>query len=253
MIVALALTAMATASCEKDLPTYADPEGRLNFYTKINADTLQSYSFAYHDEMQKDTVWVRMETMGRMADHDRYFELQQVPTGKDDAVAGTHYVSFDDPGIRQLLVVKADSINAYVPVVVLRDASLKEKTYTLKFEVRETDAFKKGYSRLQRKYVEITDRLVKPSNWNGLCDYYFGTYGPVRHQFMMQATGRKWDEAYLKELGIEDFTADQAYLSFLTSKLAKALEAENARREAIGQQPLTEDDGTIISFSVGGY
>lgn len=253
LMVAAVLAAVTLASCEQDLPLYSDPDARLNFYNEYTKDTLVSYSFAYHNDKQTDTIWVKMRTIGQMADYDRHFELQQVTTGEDDAAPGVQYVGFDDPDMKKWLVVKADSIYATFPIVVKRDASLKQKTYMLKFELKENDTFKRGYSNRRYKYISLTDRLIKPSNWNGWCDHYFGQYGPVKHNFMMEVTGNKWDEDYLNELGIGNFTADQAYLAYITSKLSTALEKENARRESLGMGPLAEDDGTIIEFTIGGF
>lgn len=251
-IVFLAFAALLTA-CEQDLPTYSDTTGRLYFKHTYFKDSLTSYSFAYHDDVPFDTVWVTVQNLGFIVDHDRSFELQQVMTGTDDAVAGQHYVSFDDAEYKKHLVIKADSSTAKIPVVLLRDASLKTTTVTLKFTIKENAEFKVGFKKEAYHYIQITDRLAKPSNWGGLCDHYFGKYGTVKHQFMIRTTGNKWDEAYITEQQFDSYSVDQAYMSFISSKLSAALIKENAEREAQGLPPLAEDDGTLVDFTIGGY
>ncbi len=248
----LAVIALLSA-CEQDLPVYSDTTGRLYFKNTYRSDTLTSYSFAYHGDVTSDTVWLTLQNLGFIANHDRAFELQQVMTGKDDAVAGKHYVSFDDAEYKKLLVIKADSTTARIPVVMLRDASLKTNTMTLKFTIKENADFKSGFKSEMYHYIQITDRLSKPNNWGALCNHYFGTYGPVRHQFMIKVTGDKWDEEYISEKQFDSYSVDQAYMSFICSKLAAALKVENAERAAQGLSPLAEEDGTLINFAVGGY
>ena len=163
----MAATALFCASCEQDLPVWEDQTARLNFYNENKADTLTSYCFVYHNEVPQDTIWMRVTTMGFPADHDRQFELVQVTTGDNDAEAGKHYVGFDNAELRKHYVIKADSVGAFFPVVVLRHDSEADKVYNLKFTIKDNDEFKVGYQDFLYKYVAITDMLVKPSNWGG--------------------------------------------------------------------------------------
>ena len=93
----------------------------------------------------------------------------------------------------------------------------------------------------------------EPSYWNynyGDEDYawgfwnYFGTYGIVKHQFLIEQNGEKWDDDYIKSL----MDGDSAYLTFLAQKMAQRLEEVNAERAAQGEGPLCEADGTPVSF-----
>lgn len=238
------MAAAIFSSCEKDLPLYSDSQARLNFYYEGNrtSDSLVSYSFSYHGSVQEDTIWFEVLTMGFPADYDRAFELEQVD---GDAVAGTHYVSFDDATIKEkFFKVKANATSAKVPVVVLRDASLKEKQVKLVVKIKDNGIFAPGYDETNYKIVRITDKLSKPDAWGGAMDAYYGQYGLVKHQFMIDATGEMWDDDY-----INGFINDFGYASYLGSKLRVALDEENARRATQGLPPLAEADGTPI---VGG-
>lgn len=249
LFITAALAGLLTTSCEQDLPVWEDHTARLNFYNESKTDTLQSYCFVYHNEVPQDTVWMRVTTMGFPADHDRTFELQQVMTGEDDAVAGTHYVAFDNAELRKHYVIKADSVGAYFPVVVLRHETEADKVFTLKFTIKDNDEFKVGYNDLLYKYVTITDMLVKPSNWTGLMNYMFGQYGTEKHKFMIKVSGNLWDEEYIAANKFNNYSqADQNYMFYLSTMFQEALDKENAERAARGEGPLTEANGSIVFF-----
>lgn len=244
-------TVCLLSACEQDLPLYDDETARLNFvYENVNrTDTISNYSFVYHKQVEQDTVWFEVETMGFLSDKDRYCTIYQEPTGNNDAEAGVHYVSFDDPTYKKLLVIPADSVNAKIPVIVLNDESLKEKVVTLKIRIGTGEDFAQGFKDATTKILYITNKLQKPELWSSLFDWYFGDYGTVKHQFMIDVTGKDWDDEYITEQGLDDmYTADQNYMMYLQSVFSKALAEENAKRLAQGLSYLAEEDGTIVSF-----
>lgn len=83
------------SSCEKDLPVYETPDCWLNFvyYSSYDGSVLgteevtdemryASYSFVYvGEEVEVDTVWFEISTMGFVSDEDRPLELEQIQTG----------------------------------------------------------------------------------------------------------------------------------------------------------------------------
>ncbi|MGN0282931.1 MAG: DUF4843 domain-containing protein [Prevotella sp.] len=251
IFIMMALAALFVTSCEKELPVWEDQTARLNFYNERSADTLSSYCFVYHNEVPSDTIWMRVTTMGFPSSRDRQFELQQVATGENDAVAGTHYVAFDNAELRKHYVIKADSVGAYFPVVVLRHDSEADKIYTLKFTIKDNDEFKVGFHDFLYKYVTITDMLVKPANWGGLMNWMFGQYGTEKHKFMMKVSGELWDETYIQENNFHSSSlADQNYMFYLSNWFQLELDKENVEREARGEGPLCEANGTIVYFQI---
>lgn len=245
-------------SCEKDLPVYSSSDGMLNFayeYTDSRDSTL-NYSFVYaENDVTEDTVWFEVTTMGFPQPRDRYYEVEQVLTGDNDAVPGKHYVDFNDASYKRLLCVPANAIKARMPIVVLRDASLKNGTVTLKVAIKPGLDFKSGYIGYQFKRLTITDQLTRPNLWTkgSLCQYYFGEWSLTRHQFMIDVTGYRWDDDFLgNSLAIDDYSlCDQQYLTYLANILQKAVDEENARREALGEGPLTDENGQLINFPMG--
>ena len=47
----------------------------------------------------------------------------------------------------------------------------------------------------QWRKLYLSDVLLRPTRWS---DGYFGTYSKVKHRFMMEQTGLKWDDEYLE-------------------------------------------------------
>lgn len=231
------------ASCEQDLPTYSDPQARLNFDYTQNTGGRFNYSFVFSNGKQRDTVWIQLNTMGRLSGEDRPFELQQIETGDHDAVPGKHYVSFDDEGVKKYMVIKANENSARVPVIVLRDASLDDATYNLNIAIKPNSVFQSGYFAQSSMTVTITNELTKPTAWKGAMNYYFGQWGKVKHQFMIDVTGKKWDDTFISET-VSNFDLVNYYIN----RLDKALAAENQRRAAAGLPYLQEADGTLVAF-----
>ena len=93
------------------------------------------------------------------------------------------------------------------------------------------------------KEITFTDMLTKPDAWGAAMNWYFGEYGKVKHQFMIDVTGEKWDDDY-----INSFINDYGYVTYLKSKLRTALDEENARRRAAGLGDLCEENGMLINW-----
>ena len=231
------------AGCEQDLPTYDDSQARLNFDYTQYASGRVNYSFVFNSSKQRDTVWIQLNTMGFLSDEDRPFELQQIESGDHDAVPGKHYVAFDDENVKKYMFVPAHQNYARVPIIVLRDASLDDATYTLNIAIKPSDIFQKGYFAQSSMTVNITNQLSKPTSWTGGMNHYFGQWGPVKHQFMIDVTGKKWDDAFITSV-----QGDFDMVNYYINKLDKALDAENQRRKAAGLPYLQEADGTLVAF-----
>lgn len=266
---AVCATVVLTA-CEKDLELYSDPTCRLNFYY-ADAPLVQNfqdemrrtnYSFVYAGEgVTRDTLWLEVESMGFVADHDRAITLEQVDTaGVTLAQAGKHYVAFDDPSIAPYYVMPAHKARTKLPVVLLCDESLSEQSVVLKLRIKANENFQPGYEVFQSRVIEFTNRLSMPTNWEkgypipgmeayfpmygNYLYYYIGRWGQVKHQFLIDQTGQKWDDDYIEGL----MTGDSSYLTYIAQKLASVLAEVNADRQARGLDVLREADGTEVSL-----
>ncbi|MDR0544891.1 MAG: DUF4843 domain-containing protein [Odoribacteraceae bacterium] len=248
----LFVAALLLSSCEKELELYSAGAG-LNFYYAAPGDTLASYSFIYGSPTAvQDTVWLELETIGVPADRDRPVTIEQALTGSNDAQPGAHYIPFDDASLRDAYVVTAGQTRARVPVIVKRDASLQTRQVTLLARIKPNEEFPLVNPGRNRVKILFSDQLEKPESWNASAYLFpFGAYGPVKHRFMIEQTGEKWDNDYfINVLGIVkdnpyyNSNYDNAYCDYLLGVLRRLLEEYNAGRP----EPLKEADGTPVSF-----
>ncbi|MDR2130057.1 MAG: DUF4843 domain-containing protein [Odoribacteraceae bacterium] len=243
-------------SCEKELEVYHAGAG-LNFYYATPGDTLVSYSFVYGPATTtRDTVWLEVETIGRLSNTERPVVIEQLLTGTGDALPGVHYVPFDDASLRAAYTVPARQARARVPVILKRDASLQAQQVTLLARVAPTGEFPLINPGRNRVKILFSDQIEKPASWNESAYLFpFGVYGPAKHRFMIEQTGEKWDDAYFnnvlgltKEAPYYNQNYDNAYCDYLVGVLRRALQAHNAERQARGEDVLKEADDTPVSF-----
>jgi len=236
-------------SCKEEYYLYNDIK-RLQFGPDISriytpsynlADSLKSYTFYYENSTkQQDTLFFDIYAIGGVSNTDRSFKLEQVTVpGAENAVAGKHYKAFNDASLTSKYVIKAGAVHAKVPVVMLRDASLKTTTVTLKFQIAQNENFSAGeISNIWRKAV-FTDRLSQPTAWNAsMSQYYFGKYSVVKHSFFIEKTGQKWDNDFIVSI-----TADYALLSYWKGVAKLALIEYNAQHPG---NPITDEFGELV-------
>ncbi|HBB07780.1 MAG TPA: hypothetical protein DCZ73_08475 [Bacteroides sp.] len=236
-------------SCEKDLPVYDYEECGLMFEYQYARDSTYSYSFAFGpSDVTVDTVELDVALLGNVVDYDRVISLRQIPTGNNDAQAGVHYVPFDDPSLVSKYVLPANATSAVIPVVLLRDASLQEADHMLKVTFQSNDDFSFVSKEQSYRNIVIADQLIKPNNWDSYCRHFFGTYGKVKHQFMIDETGFRWDNEYVDTDILGYLSNDQNVLFGLQAQLQNALEEYNATHE----EPLREGeeyDYVLVDFN----
>ncbi|MDD2425909.1 MAG: DUF4843 domain-containing protein [Bacteroidales bacterium] len=248
----------ALSSCEKELEVYNAGEG-LNFLYENAGDTIRNYSFVYvSSTLVQDTIWLNVETIGPLSDKDRSFEFEQIQTGSGDAVSGTHYIPFNDTGLKNFYVIPSGKSKASVPVVLKRDVSLKTTVINLAIRIKSNETFKLFNPDRNRMTIVYTDQLSQPSCWAHYCTTYFGEYGPVKHQWLIEQTKNKWDDDYLSNvLGFTSSTVsqngtnsnyDSGYCDYLSQALTVRLDAYNADRISRGLDVLKEADGRVVSF-----
>jgi hypothetical protein len=204
------------------------------------ADTTKSYTFFYESAVkQQDTLFFDIYAIGGVSDKDRSFKLEQVAVpGAENAVAGKHYKAFNDASLASKYLIKAGTVNAKVPVVMLRDASLKTTTVTLKFQIVENENFSTGEpSNIWRKAI-FTDRLSQPASWNSTINSLFGKYSVVKHNFMIEKTGQKWDNDFISAI-----LTDYALVTYWKGVVKVALIDYNANNPG---KPLTDENGELV-------
>lgn len=255
--IALLLTAaLLFNSCKKAMPGVYSGQEYLQFYSTTTSAVKQvttAYASFYYLDASKttDTILLHVTVLGTIPTKTSYVQFtaftdKTVTSAYPDAVAGVHYVSFDDANLKKLMKVDAGNYEAYIPVVLKRDASLKENVYQLRFKIGLSDDFKPGNANYTEGVIYISDRLTQPSNWT--TTFFLGTYGPVKHQFIIEQSGQPWDSAFITTLTTP---VDLNTQSFYLYKFTQALKTVNAARKAAGLTELREnplDPSTAVTF-----
>jgi hypothetical protein len=239
------------------------------------ADTTPvSYSFLYKDAaVTKDTVYIQMNTMGGIVDHNRVITIEQIPeydkiyvrdpvTNKITdsiitekpfkAIPGKHYISFTDPAVQGLMVVMADSAVSKMPVILIRDTSLKTNSYRLRIKLIANDEFAIGETKAVEKVIVFSDRLERFESWkadqaSSPAFAVFGKYSTGKHQFMIDVLKTKIDEDWYKAMAAAG--AQNHYKVLLRDALA-VFNADPANISA-GKAPVRETSdpaSPIITF-----
>lgn len=223
---------LLAVACEtKELTEYKN-DPRIYF----TADSI-NYSF-YMEKSTKlrDTLWFGVRAMGMPEKAERTFRLKVVtPDTVPVAIEGVHYIGFDDPEVAPYLKISAEKAETSVPLIVLRDSSLQKEEYVLDIALEANENFRLGINtRLQMRF-KITDRSIKPRNWDSMWKGIFGEWGNVKMKFIID------------HLGITDFasrTLDWSEREYYRIKIKGALQEYNATHT----KELTEADGTKVTF-----
>lgn len=263
------LLAIATGCKKADYILYNDGH-RIQI-----ADTTQlSYSFLYKDpSVIRDTVYVQMNTIGGITDYARAVIIEQISeydktyvrdpaTNKITdsvitekpfkAIAGKHYISFTDPSLQNLMVIRADSSIDKLPIILLRDTSLKTNSYRLRIKLIANDEFAIGETKMVERTIVFSDRLERFESWktdisSSPAFVSFGKYSTGKHQFMIDVLKVRIDEEWYK--AIIAAGAVQHYKVLLRDALA-AFNADPANIAA-GKAPVRETSdpaSPIITF-----
>lgn len=164
-----------------------------------------NYSFGVTPlEVESHTLKIPLRIMGSPISTDRKFSVQVNPT-QTTAQANLNYVLGSD------FVVKADSINAYLEVQIIRE-SLEQNTFKLALDLVEDQYFKPVNESLKSVIVYFNNRVEQPDwkdyagnqtwpssklgNWNPL------TYVKFIELFReMKTTAPSTYDAMVKEFG----------------------------------------------------
>ncbi len=231
-------------ACEEKVVMLYENKPALYFYNgddytnNIHQHDSIVYSFYIKEtSRQRDTLYLYVCTMGIPSEEARPIRLVQTDAeGENAAVAGTHYVAFDDPEVISQMVIPAHTVKAAIPLIVLRDPSMKSKEFRINLEIGENEAFGVGLDAQKSFLVKVSDITAPPANWSSW-KYYFGEWGPVKMKFIIDYVGLSDFDKY------SEFS--QAELKYYRMKANQKLEEYNRDNQTI----LMEDDQiTPVTF-----
>lgn len=238
------LLLLVTASCKENEAFFYENDPAIYFANepKVNNGQLDSIPYSFFvapNSVVDDTVHVKVCLSGLLADYDRSIKLVQTNVGEEDAaIPGVHFIAFDDPSVVDSVCMPRGKAVAYIPVVLLRDVSLKSKEKRLKLSVEQNEHFRPGVNDLRTFTVIIADFTIKPKLWDSVWKYYFGpTFGSEKLRFIIQVTGFTDFDEYPT-----DFQLGNHLSTVFQQKLAEY-------NEAHPDTPLAESDGTLVGFN----
>lgn len=181
-------------ACSKDERLLFDEETQVYFNTTdFGVTDSTNYSFALlGPTVTRDTFYLNVRITGFPVDYDRKINI--VTDASSTAIAGYHY-QITNP------IIPAGAYDNDLEVVVFRRDGLKDSLVTTMLNIEDSEDLRAGYDDLgswpvsrvkysRRQYkLSITDKLVKPSNWDSTWLPSFGTYSNVKIRYITEVTG----------------------------------------------------------------
>lgn len=237
------LLLLVAASCKEDEVFFYQNDPAIYFANEPRVvygqlDSTSCSFFIADDAVVDDTIHLKICLSGLTVNYDRPISLLQTNVGAEDAaIPGVHFVAFDDPLVADSVCMPRGQTIAYVPLVLLRDASLKTKEKRLKLTVGQNEHFRPGIDKFRNFSVTVADFATKPTLWDTYWRYYFGlTFGSEKLKFIIRITGYTDFETRLPDL-------QQAY--YFSGLFQEKLAEYN---EAHPDNPLAEADGTLVGY-----
>ena len=212
---------VALGSCNSIV--YDEEYSKDGFYHAQNAvyfhypqasDTLRFYSFgALPVDSQKYVMNIPVRIAGVPQKHAQKFKL--VVDTASTMKAGVHYKELNlEP------VVPVDSVDAVVPVTLLRNALSPDKdTLKLILRLEPTSDLALKYPKANKVEIQVTNVITAPYWW----EYYIDKFGIFeRRKYLMMLAYYHSNESELMEAMWQD--SNQFFLNFM--KVYRALQAD---------------------------
>ena len=116
------LLIVGTIGCKENTALEYENDPALYFEngTYSQKDSIAHTFFIQPNDQMRDTVLIEIHTMGYPIDNDPPFVLEQANAGQPGAaVAGKHFVAFDDPEMLEHLKIPKGSVRKSFPLIVL--------------------------------------------------------------------------------------------------------------------------------------
>ena len=238
------LSGLSFCGCEEKVVLLYENQPGLYFFQGVdytnNVSQNDSISYSFYikeSSRERDTLYLNLRAMGIPSPQDRPISFLQTNIGgTKDAVAGRHYVAFDDPEVVPHIVMPANGVITNIPLIILRDPSMKLNEFRICLQILPNEHFNIGLETQKSFLIKVSDMTAPPSNWNSW-KYYFGEWGPVKMKFIIDYVGLTAFDKY------SEFS--QAELDFYKMKANQKLEEYNRDNKTI----LMEDDKiTVVTF-----
>ena len=124
---------------------------------------------------------------------------------------------------------------------------MRKNARKLVLRLLPSDDFQTGEVNKLVKSITISDKLERPTRWKDNSYYYklyLGDWSEVKHRFMIDVTGQKWDNEFLIYIinNYDTYSLRNYYLA----KIKKALAEYNA--DPKNNPPLKDENGKEVVF-----
>ena len=259
--------------CQEDEALLFQDVARVQFTSGVED---YPYSFVWLDKSQESAI-VKLPILvtGGPADVERTVKVTQVEefdvtyeydnkgyvidstvTPKPNpAVAGVHYVPFNDSEAQALLKVNAGVVKDSLAIILKRDASLTTEKVRLRLRLEASDDLELGESKYLERTIVFSDMLEQPSAWYNYSNayYYLGNYSVPKHELMIRVLKLLQNsDSRVDEEWISKGNSDPTIFVYWRSKFVEELNTFNNNPENIasGVAPLREDPNNPSSALV---
>lgn len=173
------------ASCESKEDIFYDNLARIYFPS-------DSINYSFGDKpfsVQKFTLDFPVKIMGVQSKEIRKFKVE-VDEENTTAIAGTHYTALPSE-----FDVLADSVNAYIPIELLRAGISGEEPLRISLKIIEGGDFTTGVKESLAAKLTFNNYLEKPEWW-GAYEFSFGVYQQEKYQKYIEIHGSAIDKSY---------------------------------------------------------
>nr|WP_321413320.1 DUF4843 domain-containing protein [uncultured Allomuricauda sp.] len=226
------LLVVAIAACDKEeIPVYTNQD--FISFEQDESKVSMEYSFLGKPEsFEKDTIWVLVNLIGNTADQDREINVMVA-----DSSTASEGVDFK---IVRPVLLPAKEVSAQIPVVLLRNETLKESSKKLIIALQDGNGLVKAeykddlFETFSIGFSEDINSLVRPSWWDRYSNYF--PYSKIRHLQYLRVIGADVDP-------IDAFPElfDSASYDYTLYKLQEDTDLYNETHE----QPLADEFGPI--------
>lgn len=264
---------LGTMGCQEDEALLFQDVARVQFTSGVED---YPYSFIWLDKSQESAVVKlpilvtggpvnveRTVNVTQVEEYDVTYEYDNkgyvidstVTPKPNPAVAGVHYVPFNDSEAQALLKVKAGVVNDSLAVILKRDVSLETQKFRLRLRLEASDDLQVGESKYLERTIIFSDMLEKPSEWYNYSGayYYLGNYSVPKHELMIRVLQRlQSSDSRVDDEWIAKGNADPTIFVYWRSKFVEELNAFNNNPDNIasGIAPLREDPNDLSSALV---
>lgn len=194
----LPIAAFLLQSCARESIGTFDDANSLWFYSGDWSDVIGTsqrgsldYSFFYTEgSPAEDIVLVDIRLTGKLSDTDLRLPLVQLNAGEPGAaVAGVHYVAFDDPRVADQIIIPAGQAAVAIPVIIKNTDDMKTAEFALELGFKPDDNFVPGLKDNAQFTINITAMAVKPAMWDEYYAGVLGTWGQAKMKFLIDEVG----------------------------------------------------------------